>query len=66
MLEVGEVVNSLNYIQPLGAMSGLATSQMGAVAAAIALGGLQGEEAETASREVLTKLLNGRNLQPHW
>jgi len=63
-IDIGEVVNSLKYINPLAATSGLATSQMEAIAATISLGGMHGEEAGTASREVLMALLNQKKLQP--
>ncbi|HLW71354.1 MAG TPA: phage tail tape measure protein [Candidatus Binataceae bacterium] len=62
-LDISEVTYGLQYAQPVTKQTGMGVSQMEAALAMLSVGGLHGQEAGTAFREMIAKFTTDSKLQ---
>ena len=63
-LDIGEVTSGLTYAMPVSRQAGIAVNEMNAALALLSMGGMHGEMAGTAYREMIAKLTTKDTLQP--
>jgi TP901 family phage tail tape measure protein len=63
-LDISEVTGGLTYAMPVSRAAGIAVPEMNAALAMLSMGGMHGEMAGTAYREMIAKLTTKDDLQP--
>jgi TP901 family phage tail tape measure protein len=63
-LDISEVTGGLTYAMPVSRAAGIVVPEMNAALAMLSMGGMHGEMAGTAYREMIAKLTTKDDLQP--